>query len=168
MDAMASQITSISRVYSAVCSGVYQRKHQSSSLAFVREIHRSTMNSPRSSNAENVSIWWRHHETGIRVLDGDYRNQIIHASHAMQEVPEIIHDGTELPRSRLLVNVTCMTIVYISSDNTDLNNISTAIACRRHHMEMHSTLLTLCERNPPVTGGFTKGQYFWTVIIPLL
>ena len=42
-----------------VCSGADQRKHQSSaSLAFVRGIHRPP--SQRASNAENVSIWWRH------------------------------------------------------------------------------------------------------------
>ena len=40
ISAMASQITSLTIVYSAVCSGVDQRKHQSSaSLAFVRGIH---------------------------------------------------------------------------------------------------------------------------------
>ena len=39
MGAMAPQITSVSIVYSPVCSGTGQRKHQSSaSLAFVREI----------------------------------------------------------------------------------------------------------------------------------
>ena len=46
MTAMASQITSLTFVYSTVYSGAYQRKHQSSaSLAFVREIHRRTVNS---------------------------------------------------------------------------------------------------------------------------
>ena len=49
MSTMASQITGVSILYSTVCSDADQRKHQSSvSLAFV-------------SNAENVSIWWRHH-----------------------------------------------------------------------------------------------------------
>ena len=44
MSAMASQITNVSIVYSAVCSGADQRKHQSStSLAFVRGIHRLTL-----------------------------------------------------------------------------------------------------------------------------
>ena len=40
-----------------------QRKHQSSaSLAFVRGIHRSPVNSPHKGPvARNVSIWWRHH-----------------------------------------------------------------------------------------------------------
>ena len=43
---MASQITSLTIVYSAVHSGADQRKHQSSaSLAFVRGIHRWPVNS---------------------------------------------------------------------------------------------------------------------------
>ena len=47
MRAMASQITGVSTVCSAVCSGADQRKHQSSaSLAFVRGIHRWPVNSP--------------------------------------------------------------------------------------------------------------------------
>ena len=41
MNTMASQITSLTIVYSTVYSGADQRKHQSSaSLAFVRGIHR--------------------------------------------------------------------------------------------------------------------------------
>ena len=47
MSAMASQITGVSIVYSTICSSAYQRKHQSSaSLAFVREIHGWSVNSP--------------------------------------------------------------------------------------------------------------------------
>ena len=47
MSLMASQITSLTIVYSTVYPGADQRKHQSSaSLAFVREIHRSPVNSP--------------------------------------------------------------------------------------------------------------------------
>ena len=46
MNAMASQITSVSIVYSKVCSGADQRKNQSSaSLVFVRGIHRWPVNS---------------------------------------------------------------------------------------------------------------------------
>ena len=42
MGMMGSQITWVLIIYSAVCSGTDQRKHQtSSSLAFVRGIHRS-------------------------------------------------------------------------------------------------------------------------------
>ena len=47
MGTIASQITSLTSVYSTVYSDVEQRKHQGSvSLAFVRGIHRGPVNSP--------------------------------------------------------------------------------------------------------------------------
>ena len=47
MGAMASQITSLTIVYSTVYSDANQSKHQSSaSLAFVREIHWGPVNFP--------------------------------------------------------------------------------------------------------------------------
>ena len=47
MGTVASQITSLTIVYSTVYSGADQRKHQSSaSLAFARGIHRWPVNSP--------------------------------------------------------------------------------------------------------------------------
>ena len=47
MGTMASQITSLTTVYSTIYSGADQRKHQSStSLAFVRGIHQGLVNSP--------------------------------------------------------------------------------------------------------------------------
>ena len=47
MSAIASQITSLTIIYSTVYSDTDQRKHQSSvSLAFVRGIHRWPLNSP--------------------------------------------------------------------------------------------------------------------------
>ena len=68
VSAMTSQITSVSIVYSNICSGADQRKHQSSApLAFVRRI-RSPLTgefpTQRASSAKNVSIWWRHHALG--------------------------------------------------------------------------------------------------------
>ena len=51
MGPMAFQITSLTIIYSAVYSGTDQRKHQSSaSLAFVRRIHRSPVNSPHKGS----------------------------------------------------------------------------------------------------------------------
>ena len=48
MSLIASQITSLTIVYSTVYSGADQSKHQSSaSLAFVWGIHRGPVNSPR-------------------------------------------------------------------------------------------------------------------------
>ena len=47
MGSVASQITSLTIVYSAVYWGADQRKHQSSaSLAFVRVVHQGPVNSP--------------------------------------------------------------------------------------------------------------------------
>ena len=68
MGTVASQITSLTIVYSTIYSDADQRKHQSSaSLAFVRGIHRGPVGTGEfpaqiARNAENVSIWWRHHE----------------------------------------------------------------------------------------------------------
>ena len=75
MRAIASQITSLTMIYLTVYSGADQRKHKSSaSLALgggggggggegdspvTGEFY-----AQRTSNAENVSIWWRHHVSG--------------------------------------------------------------------------------------------------------
>ena len=59
MSAMASQITSLTIVYSTFFQGANRRKHQgSASLAFERGIYGWPLK--RAGNAENVSIWWRH------------------------------------------------------------------------------------------------------------
>ena len=71
MTTIASQITSLTVVYSTVYSDADQRKHQSStSLAFVWGIHRDRwIPAQRASYAGNVSIWWRHHApNGKKVL----------------------------------------------------------------------------------------------------
>ena len=80
MGLIAFQITSLTIVYSIVYSDADQRKHQSSaSLAFVRGIHRGPVNAGNSpgtdeftaqmaSYAENISIWWRHHENQFHRL----------------------------------------------------------------------------------------------------
>ena len=61
MGAIASQITSLTIVYSTVYSGADQRKHQSSaSLAFLPVT--GEFPAQMVSYAENISIWWRHHE----------------------------------------------------------------------------------------------------------
>ena len=65
MSAMASQVTSLSVVYSTVCSGVDQRKHKT-----LRVTGLCKGNSPvtgevpaqRASNSKNVSTWWPHNE----------------------------------------------------------------------------------------------------------
>ena len=64
MGTIASQITSLTIIYSKVYSDADQRKHQSSaSLAFVWGNSSVTGEFPAqmASNAENVSLWWCHH-----------------------------------------------------------------------------------------------------------
>ena len=79
MGAMASQNTSLTIVYSTVDSGTDQRKHQRSALlAFCAG------NSPvigefpaqKVSDAENVSIWWRHHLCVPDVLNSNSKSTI--------------------------------------------------------------------------------------------
>ena len=70
MSAMGSHNTDVSIVYSTVCSGADQRKHQSSApLAFVRGIHRWPVNSPNKGPVTRIFffIWWRHHEMHIKI-----------------------------------------------------------------------------------------------------
>ena len=56
MSAMASQITGVSIVCSTACSGAEQRKHQiSTSLAFVKGIHRSILGGYPSLCLVNLS-----------------------------------------------------------------------------------------------------------------
>ena len=64
MSAMASQITGLKIVYSLVYSGADQSKHQSSAsngLCAGNSSVTGEFPAQRASNAENVSIWWRHH-----------------------------------------------------------------------------------------------------------
>ena len=54
-------------VCSTFCSGADQRKHQSSATPGLCEGNSPVTGefpSQKASNAENVSIWWRHHENG--------------------------------------------------------------------------------------------------------
>ena len=87
MGTIASQITSLTIVYSGVYSDADQSKHQSSaSLAFVREIHRDRwIPAQMASNAENVSIWWRHHVFWMNyfrdVYNHDGENVLLHYLH---------------------------------------------------------------------------------------
>ena len=61
MGAMASQITGVSIVYSAVCSRADQRKHQSSaSLAFVRRIYQWLVDSPHKGSVTRMWYVYSH------------------------------------------------------------------------------------------------------------
>ena len=73
---MASQITSLTIAYSTVNPDADQRKYQSSaSLA--------ASLAQASSDVENVSIWWRHHEEMVAETEG-----INKASQFLKEIVE--------------------------------------------------------------------------------
>ena len=72
MTTIASQITSLAVVYSTVYSDADQRKHQSfASLAFGEFL------AQMASNAENASIWWRHHGKTMS-NQSSYRVNVFH------------------------------------------------------------------------------------------
>ena len=87
MGAMVSQITSLTIVYSTVYSGADQRKHQrSASLAFVRGIHRSPVNSPHKGQWHGkcfhfVTSSWRTVSAQVR------RRMLISASETLVNIP---------------------------------------------------------------------------------
>ena len=73
MGTVASQITSLTIVYSTVYSDADQRKHQSSaSLAFCAGNSLRTREFPAqmASYTENVSIWWHHHDGLMSMCPG--------------------------------------------------------------------------------------------------
>ena len=65
MGVMASQITSLTIVYSTIYSGVDERKQTSklrvTDLCVGKSPVTGEFPAQMASNAENVSIWWRHH-----------------------------------------------------------------------------------------------------------
>ena len=62
MDTIASQITSLTIVYATVYSGADQRKHQLRVSGLFVFTGTGEFPAQMASNAENASIWWRHHD----------------------------------------------------------------------------------------------------------
>ena len=58
------------RHFDCLINSLFRRKQQSSeSLAFVREIHRSPVDPlTKGQLRENVSVWWRHHDSFANAL----------------------------------------------------------------------------------------------------
>ena len=65
MSTVASQIIGVSIVYSTVCSGLDKKKTSKIRVTGLCEGNSQVTGSfpvQRGSNAENVSIWWHHHD----------------------------------------------------------------------------------------------------------
>ena len=77
MSVMASQITSVSIVYSTICSGADRRKRQrSASLAFVRGIHQWPVNPPHKG-----PVMWKMFPFDDVIMHGQYHNTMLHTAH---------------------------------------------------------------------------------------
>ena len=123
MSAIASQITSLTIVYSIVYLDADQSKHQSSaSLAFVWGIHRGPGTgeflAQMASNAENVSIWWRHHE---HIPSGIYWTLCGQLQQAVEQVVEmqVICDAMMLMIRRWNKMWSNAIDIFISIDHCD-------------------------------------------------
>ena len=109
MGAMASQITSIAIVYSTVYSDADQRKHQSSAwLAFVR------FPAQVASNAENVSIWWRHHVTKWHQKIQHRLSVTENFAHIKNGIPYFLSDLFEKEH---WLNLNCVTFISLLLQN---------------------------------------------------
>ena len=98
MSVMASQITSLTIVYSGVYSGADQRKHQSStSLAFVRGIHRWPVNSPHKGPVmqkmftfdDVIMVTWLYPRP--MELEGVYWNHLVDFVQTVQNGQPLAH-----------------------------------------------------------------------------
>ena len=71
MGAMASQITSLTIVYSTVYSGADEKspKLRVTGLCVWNSPGSGEFPAQRASNAENVSIWWRHHASWVNLYN---------------------------------------------------------------------------------------------------
>ena len=89
MSAMTSQITRVSIVYSTICSGDRSKKTSKLRVSVLCEGNPPVTGefpAQRASNAENVSIWWRHHVKDIyrRYAGITNMNIITDADHFIQ------------------------------------------------------------------------------------
>ena len=102
MGTMASQITSLTIVYSTVYSGADQRKHQSStSLAFVRENHRWPVISPHKCPVTRkcfhlMTSSWRHWEP-VKAKNAVCGKQPVYISNSNTYIlMEVARHGSEM------------------------------------------------------------------------
>ena len=102
MTTMTSQITSLTVVYSIVYSDADQRKHQSSaSLAFVRGIHQSPVNSPHKGLVSRKMFPF--HDVIMRKVTELWYARIFEICHVVETLTKwLSHGKTYKNRSRAI------------------------------------------------------------------
>ena len=159
MSAMAFQITNLAIVYSIVYSGTDQRIHPSSvSLAFVWGIQRWPVIFPtqKASNAENVSIWWRHHVNWLQLW---YFNGNRYASCRWSgPIPNLL---TQIRHAYIFMWRTFPYTLQWRHDKVDgVSNhqphdcLLNGLFRRRSKKTSELRVTGLCAGNSPVTGEF--------------
>ena len=116
MSTMASQITSLTIVYSTAFSDEGHRKHLSiASLAFVRGIHRWPANSPHKwpVTRKKVSIGWRYHDLGMNIFT--LYNRITFEQIVWTDSNIHIHKSTSGPSKRTYDKLQCSTWPHVRS-----------------------------------------------------
>ena len=147
MSTIASQITGVSVVCSAVCSGADQRKRQiSRSLAFVRGIHRWPVNSPHKGPGT-----WKMFPFDDVIMAGNTvlgRRQSLHRFRPTNHKPVL---------PAMMTSWAYVIPVRIST-----------VSWWRHQIETFSAYLAICAGNSPVPGKFPAQSdaelwcFFWS------
>ena len=134
MGAIASQITSITIVYSTVYSDADRRKHQSSApLAFVRGIHRGPVNSS--------------HKWPVTRKMFPFDDVIMNVP--ARGLPSLDVGHRQVP-ARTLKSLRWRTV----AKHQRLDCLHNRLFRRRSKKTLKLRVTGLCEGNPPVTGGF--------------
>ena len=135
MSTMAYQITGVSFVYSAVCSGTDQKKKSKlcvTGLCEGNSLVTGEFPTQRAYNAENVSIWWRHYDRSsdapISTLQrlNHFRNSHVNIStldnNSLQTWIPIGWSHSRQPsrwhvreNSRQLTSISRLTLVFLSN-----------------------------------------------------
>ena len=166
MGAIASQITSLTIVYSTVYTDADQRKHQSSaSLAFMWGLHRGPVNSPYKWPVTRKCF---HLMTSSRPSEIMVEHNMIGLCYKIRapfsvNIPVSVTDlGNPIVEIKRLWNISPFSVISNRTGKTPedfriIGKLYTQVSCLswlRHQMEIFSTLLALCAANSPVSGEF--------------
>ena len=165
MGAMASQITSLTIVYSTV---LFRRKSKKTSK--LRETGLCAGNSPvtgefpaqKASDAENISIWWRHHGFEFEVNETTrwypkISNSIpvfINIQLTQTHRNTKIYNDNSVNNTRLLWVKFAQMKIFQQIFNERGNQQNEHLIWWRHQMETFSALLVIWAGNSPVPGEF--------------